>query len=93
MTIVGHKIERYLTAVKRDYGGHWDVTHHQIITELHATKGWRESSHERKVHRVRRLPPPDQWRAARVSEYIPNRNRKIRDRVTSYGSPVLKVCP
>jgi prophage tail gpP-like protein len=56
--IVGHKIERYLTVVGRDYGGHWEVTTHDVITELHATKGWRRVAHHRNVQRVRNLPSP-----------------------------------
>lgn len=70
--IVGRKVERYLTVVKNGAGRSWTVTHHQIITELHATKGWREISHERKEHRVKRLPPMSQWRAADISIFERN---------------------
>lgn len=68
--IVGHKIERYLTAEWHDYGGHCVVTHHQVITELHATKGWRPAGHECRQHSVKRLPPVDQWRNADVTVFV-----------------------
>lgn len=68
-SIVGHKIERYLTAEKPVQGLPWIVTHHQVITELRATKGWLRVSHERKHHTVDKLPPLDQWRNANVTEF------------------------
>ena len=59
--IVGHKIVQYIHAVKRDYGGHWEITHHQIVHELHATKGWRFLRHDKKVHTARKLPSREMW--------------------------------
>lgn len=76
--IVGHKIERYLTGFRRDYGLSWEITHHQVITELHATKGWRTVSHERKRHVVKELPPKDQWRAAAVTVFVRKNPKKER---------------
>jgi len=35
----------------------WEITHHQIVHELHATKGWRLIRHDRKRHMATRLPP------------------------------------
>lgn len=54
MAIVGHKIEQYLTAVRID--GHFEVTTHRVVTELHATKGWRQTRHSRRVQNLRNLP-------------------------------------
>lgn len=70
MTIVGHKIERYLTGEQR--GGLWLVIHHQVITALHATKGWRPHSYDRKLHEVKELPTIDQWRAADITVFVRN---------------------
>lgn len=59
--VVGHKIVQYVRAVKRDYGGHWEITHHQLVHELHATKGWRFLRHDTKVHTARKLPSREMW--------------------------------
>lgn len=68
--IVGHKIELYLTGVQHHLPEpHWQVTSHVIITELHATKGWRRVSHTRDLQRVRNLPPLDIWRGANVTTF------------------------
>jgi hypothetical protein len=85
--IVGTKIVRYLTAVKRDYGGHFDVIHHQVIAELHATKGWRVIRREAKVHTVKKLPTRRQWRAAFITVFRWMHKPSLRR--TRYGVPVL----
>jgi hypothetical protein len=55
--IVGHKIEQWLEIT--DGRGHWNVTTHRKVTELHATKGWRVVRRDRSLQRVRNLPS---WR-------------------------------
>lgn len=71
--IVGHKIEQYLTVERRDYGGHWEMTTHRVVTELHATKGWRKLGHGRHVQNVRRLPSIGEWRKANITRFEPAR--------------------
>lgn len=68
--IVGHKIERYLTAQQFDYGGHWEVTTHRKLTELHATKGWRVVRHDRSVQHVRYLPGIRERREANITRFV-----------------------
>lgn len=71
--IVGHKIEQYLTAERFDYGGHWEITTHRVVTELHATKGWRQTRHTKHIQNVRRLPSVTDWRKANVTMFVRGR--------------------
>jgi hypothetical protein len=76
--IVGHKTETYLTAEQRDYGEHWIVTKHTIITELHATKGWRQTMHHKETQRRRKLPSVKEWRLNDVTTFDRTMPRKDR---------------
>ena len=76
--IVGHKIEQWLTAEKRDYGGHWEVTSHRRVTQLHSTKGWRPVGHSKHVQLVRHLPSPRVWREADVTTFVGGRPKRDR---------------
>lgn len=71
--IVGHKTETFLTAERRterrDYSVHWIVTKHTIITELHATKGWRQTMHHKETQRRRKLPSVKEWRLNDVTTF------------------------
>lgn len=78
MGIVGHKTESYLIA-ERVFDKPWTVTRHVIVTELHATKGWRKISHQRRTHVRTRLPSIKEWRLNDVTkfEWIRRRERSI----------------
>jgi hypothetical protein len=74
--IVGRKTETFLTGHQRNYGEPWTVTRHVVTTELHATKGWRQVSHQRSVSKVAKLPSVADWRAAASTTFERTMPRK-----------------
>lgn len=87
--IVGHKIERYLTAERKwfdDRAANWIITQHVVVTELHATKGWRKVKHARRNTVVNRLPPMSMWRGNAVTTF--ERTRKPGPVAVSEPAPV-----
>lgn len=68
--IVGHKIVQYVRVVMSEYGTNCEITHHQIVHELHATKGWRYLRHDTKVHTARKLPSREMWRELTRSVFV-----------------------
>lgn len=67
--IVGRKTETYLTAEQRDYGGHWEVTKHTIVNELHATKGWRTIMRHQQTQKRKRPPFTSEREAHTTSRF------------------------
>lgn len=87
--IVGLKTDSYLTSVRTN-NGPYHVTHHTVLIELHATKGWRCVSHQRRVFIERRRRTKWEWRAADVTTF----KRMTEGRsVNGYGVRTLQVRP
>lgn len=61
--IVGLETDTYLTSVRTN-NGPYHVTQHTVLTELHATKGWRRVSHQRQTFIAHRRTSASEWRAA-----------------------------
>lgn len=69
--IVGHKIEQDMTFkwVEAEVN-YWEVSTRRVVTELHATKGWRVIRRERGIQRVRKLPSWGERRKATMTTFV-----------------------
>jgi hypothetical protein len=74
--IVGRKTETYLTALRRGYGEPWVITKHTIVTELHATKGWRPVLKHKETQSRKALPTVKEWRLNDVTTFERTMPRK-----------------